>query len=151
MSLSTILFLGLALFGNFAESKGKGPLDLEIVPSQTKYDDPNAEITLSGKATVAKDYAELKMDWILPPEIEVVSGSTIVTHSDVKTGQTVTAEIVVRFKSSPWKIIFSVYELQGDAKHGTTQILTSPEKQNMSFQSMKSKKPYSLKGLKVIQ
>ncbi|MDZ4660268.1 MAG: hypothetical protein SGJ18_01480 [Pseudomonadota bacterium] len=154
MSLISNFFLvGLLLFSNGAISKSKGPLALEIIPSQTKYDDPNLDITLTGKATVAQDYNELTMDWILPPEVELVQGTTTVNHNDVKAGTTVHSEIVVRFKSSQWKVVFSVYELQDGVKYGTTQILTPPESDKVGAQStkaMKSQVPYSLKGLKII-
>mgnify|MGYP001605007936 CR=1 FL=1 len=134
-------------------AKPKGPLALEIISSQSKYDDPNADITLTGKATVAQDYNLLTMGWILPPEVVLISGDITVNHANIKAGSTVASQIVVRFKSSPWKIIFSAYQLQDGAKYGTTQILTSPDQPKSGVQLMKAGKPqapYSLKGLKII-
>ena len=156
MSITSTLILFLMLFSNVALAKAKGQLALEIIPSQTKYDDPNLDITLTGKAKVAKDYQELTMDWILPPEVELVQGNLATRFNDVKVGDIVSTEIVVNFKSNNWKVVLSVYELQDGAKHGTTQILTAPETEKVIGQSIKAVNinkaapPYSLKGLKII-
>lgn len=157
MSITTlILFLGLAPYGNFSEAKVKGPLQLNIIPSQTKYDDPSLDITLTGKATTNQDFQTLNVDWVLPQEIEVVQGNISSVFENVKSGTTVSSEIVVRFKSTQWKVILSVYELKDGAKVGSTQILTPPDSELGKAQpvkaglSTKSQAPYSLKGVKVI-